>query len=214
VISWLRFLPLAALLSLCAVILHGRGNEEILPSRESSASFPRQVGDWEGKDQVVDAETRRVLGAGDFLDRRFRESNSGPAMDLFLAYYESQRTGDTIHSPKNCLPGAGWAPVTWSRLQLTDFNGKSIWVNRYVVGRRLDRMLVLYWYQAHGRVITSEYWAKFYLIADSIRLNRSDGGLVRIVTPITRDETEQQAQERSTRFARLVLPLLDRFIPR
>jgi EpsI family protein len=212
--SWLRFLPVAALLAFCALILHSRGHEEVVRPREGLASFPTQLGEWVGADQPVDSETRQALGGGDFLDRSFRESNAAPPVDLFLAYYASQRTGDTIHSPKNCLPGAGWAPIAWSRLQLRDSDGKLMWVNRYVVARRLDRMLVLYWYQAHGRAITSEYWAKFHLIADSIRLNRSDGGLVRIVTPIANGETEQQAQERSSRFAALLLPLLDRFIPR
>lgn len=212
--SWLRFLPVATLLAFCALVLHGRGNQEVLLARESWASFPRQIGDWTGIDQPIDAETRRVLGPGDFLDRSFRQPGPEPPVDLFVAYYTSQRAGDTIHSPKNCLPGAGWAPIAWSRLQLSDSDGKAFWVNRYVIAKRLDRMLVLYWYQAHGRAITSEYWAKFYLIDDAIQLNRSDGGLVRIITPMANGEAEEKAQERSTRFARVVLPLLDRFIPR
>lgn len=212
--SWLRFLPVATLLACCALLLHERGHKETLPIRESLASFPLKIGDWTGIDQPIDAEARRVLGPGDFLDRSFRQPSAEPPVDLFVAYYASQRTGDIIHSPKNCLPGAGWAPVAWSRLQLNASNGKAIWVNRYIIAKRLDRMLVLYWYQAHDRAITSEYWAKFYLIHDAIQLNRTDGGLVRIITPIGNDETEEKAQERSARFARLILPLLDRFIPR
>jgi EpsI family protein len=134
-------------------------------------------------------------------------------VDLFLAYFPSQRTGDTIHTPKNCLPGAGWTPLESGRVALERPDGPAIRVNRYVIGKGTDHMLVLYWYEAHGRAVASEYWAKFYLVADAIRLNRTDGALVRIITPWLSGENLDTAQQRAVDFAGSILPLLDNYIP-
>jgi EpsI family protein len=87
-------------------------------------------------------------------------------------------------------------------------------VNRYVIAKGDERQVVLYWYWAHDRALASEYWAKFYLVADSIRLNRSDGSLVRVITPLPRGETVEAAQQRLLSFTRNVVPQLDRYIPR
>src|SRR5437764_9538068 len=113
-----------------------------------------------------------------------------------MAYFPTQRTGSTIHSPQNCLPGSGWVPVEFSRVEVPLRGSDNIRVNRYVIGKGLDRMLVIYWYQAHGRVVASEYWAKFYLVEDAIRMNRSDGALVRLMTPIGQNESAASAQQR------------------
>jgi EpsI family protein len=137
-------------------------------------------------------------------------------MDLYIAYFPSQRTGDTIHSPKNCLPGAGWAPLESSHIHLQHpAGGSPLEVNRYILGMGDQRMLVYYWYQSHGRAVASEYSAKFYLVADAMRLNRTDGALVRILTPIsTGKETVEDAERRAFGFAYSVVPLLDDYIPR
>jgi EpsI family protein len=101
-----------------------------------------------------------------------------------------------------------------SLMLLSRPEGKALSVNRYIIGKGLDRQLVLYWYQAHGRVLPSEYWAKFYMVADAIRTNRTDGALVRILTPLDHGETVEQAQLRAITFTEQILPLLDRCIPR
>ena len=132
-----------------------------------------------------------LIGDGDFLVRMYR-SPKQYYIDFFLAYFPTQRTGSTIHSPQNCLPGSGWIPAELKRIPLTGA-GESGLVNRYIISKGLDRQLVIYWYQSNGRIVASEYWAKVYLVADSIRRNRSDGALVRIVTPIVRDETVERA---------------------
>ena len=105
------------------------------------------------------------------------------------------------------------ADAELKRIPLTGA-GESGLVNRYIISKGLDRQLVIYWYQSNGRIVASEYWAKVYLVADSIRRNRSDGALVRIVTPIVRDETVESAEERALSFVRLSLPNLDKIIPR
>ena len=103
-------------------------------------------------------------------------------IDLFLAYFPSQRTGNTMHSPQNCLPGAGWSMSGHRHIQIAGPSGPLI-VNLYIISKGTDRQVVLYWYQAHGRVVASEYWAKVYLVTDAISMNRTDGSLVRVITP-------------------------------
>lgn len=163
----------------------------------------------------IDKDTLQVLGPGDFLLRIYNlEDRSEPYLDLFIAYFPSQRAGDTIHSPKNCLPGAGWAPVESGRLALAVPGHSPFPVNRYVIAKGESRQLVLYWYWAHDRGVASEYWAKYYLVADSIALNRSDGSLVRVTTPLLPGESVDKAQERMMPFVDAVVPRLQNYIPR
>jgi len=136
-----------------------------------------------------------------------------PASDIFIAYFPSQRTGDTIHSPKNCLPGAGWTPVESSQVQLEVSGHAPFPVNRYVIAKGDERQLVLYWYLAHNRPVASEYWARIYLVSDSIRMNRSDGSLIRLSTPMLPGESADSAMQRLMPFATQVVPLLNRYIP-
>jgi len=211
--SWLRFLLAAALLVAAGLFLQARSRPEVLPTREALTSFPKQVGEWVGQDVRLSPEVLEVLGPGEFLDRVYYRTPKEPYVDLFLAYFPSQRAGDTIHSPQNCLPGAGWTPIEFSRLVLERPGGSPIPVNRYVIAKGSDRLLVLYWYQAHSRVVASEYWAKFYLVADAIRLNRTDGALVRVITPVGRGESQKSVQGRAVEFAQQMLPALDRYIP-
>jgi EpsI family protein len=137
-----------------------------------------------------------------------------PYVDLFVAYFPSQRAGDTIHSPKNCLPGAGWSPVDSTRIQVSVPGHKPFVANRYIIAKGSDRQLVLYWYWAHDRAVASEYWAKFYLVTDSMRLNRSDGSLVRVTTPIGTGEKVETAQQRLLSFAGNVVPIINDYVPR
>jgi EpsI family protein len=156
-----------------------------------------------------------ILGPGDFLQRFYENTSvSQPYVDLFLAYFPSQRAGDTIHSPKHCLPGAGWLPTESSRISISLAGRAAFEANRYVIAKGDERQLVLYWYWAHDRALASEYWAKFYLVADSIRLNRSDGALVRVITPLLPGESAETAQQRLLSFAGNFVPRLDRYIPR
>jgi EpsI family protein len=137
-----------------------------------------------------------------------------PWINLYIVYFPSQRAGDTIHSPEHCLPGAGWTPTSREVIQLTRTDESSVPVNRYVVSKLGERLLVLYWFQAHGRVVASEWSAKYYLIHDSIRMNRSDGGMVRLMTPMLDGESPDAAQARVMKLGSQFLPLLDSYIPR
>ena len=182
--GWLRFAFAVILIALTAILLQARGRTEIIPNRLPLSSFPVQLGNWDSTEIELDKKTLEVLGAGDFLERVYQEQDEKlPAVDLFLAYFPSQRTGDTIHSPQHCLPGSGWNPEENNRVTLSLPGHGPFPANRYVIAKAGARKLVLYWYWAHDRGVASEYWAKYYLVTDSIRMNRSDGALVRMLYP-------------------------------
>jgi len=209
-----RFIVAVVLLAGTALLLQARSRNEVFPPRAPLASFPEQLETWSGADVEITKEIRDVLGPGDFLLRIYRpEDRTKPDTDLFIAYFPSQRAGDTIHSPKNCLPGAGWTPIDSQRTTVSLEGHAPFVVNRYVIAKGTDRQLVLYWYWAHNRAVASEYWARVYLVTDSIRLNRSDGALVRITTRILPGETVDSAMQRVLPFAGKVVPLLDQYIP-
>ncbi len=209
----LRFAAPALLLLGAALFLQARSRPEPQPPRPPLAEFPRQVEAWNSKDVGISQEVRDTLGPGDFLSRIYFRPEQ-PYIDFFVAYFPSQRTGNTIHSPKNCLPGSGWMPTEASYLQLRRPDGALVTANRYIIANGLDKQLVLYWYQAHGHVVASEYWAKYFLVKDAIVMNRTDGSLVRVITPILSSESAGDAEQRAVRFAQLVLADLDRYIPR
>ena len=209
-----RFTITALLLAGTAIFLQARKRSETLPFREPLALFPHQLGAWAGTDVSIPPDVREVLGSGDFLLRVYQNSSGGTDVDLFVAYIPSQREGDTLHSPKNCLPGAGWSPVESSQLSISLPGQSPLPVNRYVIAKGSEHQLVFYWYWAHGRAVASEYWAKFYLIADSIRLNRSDGSLVRVATPLFEDEDPLKAERRLLDFTGNMVPRLGPYVPR
>jgi EpsI family protein len=210
----IRFIPVALLMGAAALFVHGRGLGDQLPPRKDLASFPDQIGEWSGTRLSIRADVLDVLGPGEYSQRLYQNHSEDRYVDLFLAYVPNQRTGDWLHSPKHCLPGAGWAPVAANHVSLARPGGGHITVNRYVIAKGLDRQVVLYWYQAHGRAVASEYWAKLYLVEDAIRLNRTDGALVRVTTPVTGSESLEGGEHRALAFATQILPILDEYIPR
>lgn len=210
---WLRLVPVAVLLLGTGFFLQSRAYPELEVPREPFLEFPRELDGWRGTDVAIEPEVLEVLRADDTLVRIFFHEEDRPPVDIYMAYFKSQRTGATIHSPQNCLPGAGWAPVEAGRMEIESPGGGAITVNRYRIAKGLDQRLVLYWYQSHNRVIASEYWAKIYLVTDAIRLNRTDGALIRLTTPIAKDESLADAERRLVAFAHRTLVELPRFVP-
>jgi len=191
---------------------------EGVPLRASFDTFPMQMGEWRGVQQPPFTEAvLKVLGLNDYITRSYY-SAAGPGVGLYVGYWQSQKQGDTIHSPQNCLPGAGWEPVQQAIVAIPDPRtpGAVMPVNRTVIQKGLERQLVLYWYQSHDRVVASEYWAKFYLVADAMRLNRTDGALVRIIAPVTGDgpDAVTKADQLAMRFVNDLMPQLETFLPR
>jgi EpsI family protein len=209
-----RFIVAALLIAGAGVLLQSRARSEIFPSRLPLKQFPQQLNGWTGTDVPIDQDVLNILGPGDFLLRIYQNTQKAQYVDLFIAYFRSQRAGDTIHSPQHCLPGSGWAPIENKRITLNLPGHDPFPANRYLIAKGDARQLVLYWFWAHDRGVASEYWAKFYLVTDSIKMNRSDGSLVRITTPMYPGETADAAQQRILPFAGDISPLLDSYIPR
>jgi len=209
-----RALMLSGLILSAGLYSSRAGTAEVSAPRESLANMPRVVGAWSDPvDLPLDREVREVLGVDDYINRTYVNAAAQP-VNLYIGYYGSQRQGDTIHSPQNCLPGAGWQPVEGGPTTL-DLGGRRLTVNRYVIQKGLDRQVVLYWYQGRGRVVANEYANKFWLMVDAARLHRSDGALVRVVAPVTRSASGSlaAADAATAEFTRTMFPLLPRFLP-
>jgi EpsI family protein len=209
----LRFWTVVLLLAATALVLYSRPAADQNPPRELLSMLPANIAGWDGIDQQIDPETLDVLGAGDVLARAYTQKGKPEHIGLFIGYFPSQRTGQTIHSPKNCLPGAGWVFESSSTINLVDGNGIPHQVGEYVITNSTTKQFVVYWYQAHGRSVASEYKAKIYMVLDAIRMNRTDGSLVRVITPISSGENISDAKMRAEMFTRQLTPLLPRFIP-
>ena len=186
---------------------------ESTPTARPLSEFPKTIGDYHSvADFEFDPQTMKVLGVTDYINRAYFASGVGD-LGLYIGYFRTQRTGATIHSPKNCLPGAGWQPMVSEIYQLSLPDGRKVPVNLYVIRKDLDQQIVLYWYQSHGRVVASEYWGKVYLVADAIRLNRTDAALVRITAPVQSGDMNS-AREHAIAFAQQVALDVEQVIPR
>jgi len=209
----LRFWAAALLLACTALLLHTRGSVDRNPPSKPLSELPSLIGAWNGTDLVIDQETRDALGSGDFLSRNYSQGARTVPINLFIGYFPTQRTGQTIHSPKHCLPGSGWVFESSNYENLTDTIGETHQVGEYIISNAGSRQFVIYWYQAHGRSVANEYMAKVYLVTDAIRLNRTDGSLVRVITPIATNEDVSAAKQRAEAFAMQISPVLPQFIP-
>ena len=204
-----------------ALVLHLRGDvDRVIPSRPVN-ELPKTLGGLTGLDVEISPEALQILGKGDFLNRLYLPQPSAPVaapanrtqIGLYVAYFPTQRTGQSIHSPQNCLPGAGWTFESSGVTELTDPAGKKYQVGDYLITDGSSTEEALYWYQLHGRTIAGDYKAKLFTLADSIRLGRSDAALVRIITPVNPGEDQATARNRAISFAEQITPLLPAYIP-
>jgi EpsI family protein len=175
------------------------------------SEFPATLGAWRLlQEGVIDPDTQAVLKADDLMNRFY--TSDGAGANLFVAAFRSQRNGKAPHSPKNCLPGSGWTPIESSYASVDVGGTTPIQVNRYVVAHGDERSLVLYWYQSRDRAIASEYTAKFWVVVDAMRLNRTDTALVRVVVPIV-NKDEAAADKSAADFIRSFYPALRQYLP-
>ncbi len=186
---------------------------ENVPLAQPLRNVPAQFGSWTAvRDTPVESDVLEVLKADDTLSRYYADS-SQRAVHLLVVFFKSQSTGVAPHSPKNCLPGAGWTPSRSEIVRLPVDGGEPIEVNRYVIEKGNQRSVVLYWYQSAHRVVASEYWARLYTIFDAVRYRRSDTSMVRVVTGVEDDGVEA-AEQRAARFAAAVFMPLKTYLPR
>jgi EpsI family protein len=191
-------------------VLRAFGRTAPVAAQDHLSQLPLRLGAWQGQDTPIETRIVAAIGVDSYLNRVYVDF-AGRPVELYVAFYANQKTDKWVHSPKDCIPGTGWEPVRAGTASV-DVPGRGlVVVNRYVIEKGLDHRLVFYWYQGRGRVIASEYAAKFWLAADAMRWNRTDESLVRVITPMV--DGESAAGKRLRDFLRAVLPQLDQAIP-
>ncbi len=210
----LKFIIVIFVLLVAAALNYYLGKPDISLERKGLAEFPRELGNWTAiSDEKIDRQSMAVLQVDDYLMRNYRNSK-GEIIGLYIGYFKSQREGKGIHSPRLCLPGAGWVPVNVEVYNLKisgSSNPANAEMNKYVMGKGLNRELYLFWYHGRSRVYASEYWNKLYLIWDGLTKRRTDGALVRVNNPATRNP--EKALQTQIEFINLFYPLLKEYIP-
>jgi EpsI family protein len=194
-------------------LLYSSIRTEFIPASRPLNQLPQQLGGWKmTQESFVDKDTQDVLKADDTLNRVYQDPSTGASASLFVAAFHTQRNGKSPHSPKNCLPGSGWTQLSSENYTIDAGLAAPIVVNRYVIVHGQEREMVLYWYQSRDRVVADEFKAKFWVVADAMRLNRTDTALVRVIVPIANNE-EDRATRTGTEFVRAFFSTLRQYLP-
>jgi exosortase D (VPLPA-CTERM-specific) len=186
---------------------------EIIPSRASFTEFPMRLGGWIGRSDSLDGIYLDTLKLDDYLLADYAAGAS--QVNLYVAYYDSQRKGEAVHSPRSCLPGGGWQFREFNQRSLPSatYGSEPLRVNRAVIELGNQREVVYYWFQQRGRIITNEFSVKWYLFWDAVTRHRTDGALVRISAMVPAGTAESEADRQLTGFAASLAPQLVRYIP-
>jgi EpsI family protein len=207
-----RALILAAAIAAAGLYAAQTAGAEAPIDKPALAALPTTLGAWTAaSDTPLDAASLEILKVDDYLNRTYAGPD-GRRVNLYVGYWASQRQGDSIHSPQNCLPGSGWQPVESSRMTLP-VDQRQIPVTRYLIERGGERQLAYYWFQGRGRITADEYANKLWLLVDAARLHRSNGALVRVMTPLTRADRGEAAGAAMETFVRQVFPRLEHYLP-
>ena len=202
-------LMIASSLALISVI----GNrQEIKPDREYFASFPTEIAGWRGQQSTLESGVLETLDLSDYVLIDFTGKDAIP-VNFYVAYYASQRKGSSPHSPTVCLPGSGWQILDFKRQILSVPGNPPFEYNRALIGKGNDRQLVYYWFLERGKPMADEYQVKWQLFKDAIFKNRTDGALVRVITPVASNESIDKADQRIKDLLKGTLPLLPAYIP-
>jgi len=186
------------------------GRNEAMPLRHPLATLSLELDGWRGRDESISDRVVERLGTRDVLLREYEDA-AGNRVWLYVSYFARQQQGEQSHSPKNCLPGAGWQPVQDRRVPYPFGDGATGEINEIVFAKGDQRQLVYYWFRERNRIVASEYLVRWYLAVDAVTRQRTDGALVRVSTPVGRSEAEARATIDA--FMRVALPALDEILP-
>jgi exosortase D (VPLPA-CTERM-specific) len=208
-------LMMAFLISTATLSSFIQAREDIIPVRKAFLNFPLHLGKWQGRNDYLSQEYLDGLRLTDYTLINYAPKESGGNVNFYSAYYQSQRKGVSVHSPKGCIPGDGWQITQFGQNAISDIKleGNPIEVNRAVIQKGTNRQLVYYWFQQRGRSITNEYLVKWYLFYDAIAMNRTDGSLIRLVTSVGEGEDIALADQRLQTFLKDVVTELPDYIP-
>lgn len=208
------FLLLTGILACQALVYYGFAQHEVIPETPPWNDFPQQIGNWSlARETPPDEASLALLQPDDYLSRDYVPAGKSSEATLFVAYFKTQRTGHAPHSPKNCLPGAGWEPVSSSVIPIpVPRSGVIIDANQYIVRQGGVEMAVFYWYQTARRTIANEYMAQIYAVPELLIHGRTDVALVRVTTPIS-DGSLEHAKNLAFDFIRGLFPAVRSHIP-
>ena len=186
---------------------------EVPPARAEFAEFPLQIGEWTGQRAALEPAVLNLLRLDDYLLADYRGADGTP-INFYVAFYQSQRNGLSIHSPRRCIPAGGWEIRSFERHMLRSATIPGAWpVNRVLIEEGNQKALVYYWFQERGRRLTSEYVVRWYLFWDSLIHHRTDGALVRLVVPVPKDVSIESLDAKLAQFVSTAESPLSRFVP-
>jgi EpsI family protein len=207
-----QFLIILLLMGTTAAGVQSVSSRNRFPMQKSFSTFPDSVGIWSGKKQCLEKMYLDALELNDYLLSDYRNSR-GEVVNAYVAYSDFQSKGKASHSPATCLPGSGWELKEPVKIAVTDGSGRTVTINRTLMVMGSERRLVYYWFDQRGRTLTDLYQIKLFNVVDSITLNRTDGALIRLITPLTANESPEVAEVRLEDFFRQFNPELSHFLP-
>jgi len=208
-VSSIHLLPVVFVVVVSGYIGTLNEREEVIPERAGFTNYPLQFSGWNGIRDKIGKNVLDELKLTDYIIADYR-NDEGDAVNMYMAYYESQRSGAAAHSPKSCIPGGGWRIKSHTVIDIEGINEST---NRLLIRKGDYRQLVYYWFDQRGRNITNEYMVKWYLFLDSLTLGRTDGALIRLTTTLKPGDNVEKADRRLAEFARLIDPTLSQYIP-
>lgn len=187
---------------------------EVPQARKDFSEFPMTLAEWEGRPEVMEQVYVDALKFTDYSLANYAD-DTGHTVNFYAAYYASQRKGESVHSPRSCLPGGGWEIESLSQRNIdgVTVSGVPLRVNRVLISYGDQKQLVYYWFQQRGRVITNEYRVKWDMLVDAITRNRTDGALVRLVIPMRDGQDVAELDSALADFSAAIAPVLPDFIP-
>lgn len=213
--SWLILATgLISLLAMGSLFFTARS--ERMPDRAPLLSFPLEFDGWHGQEEGIPAEVLKASKVDDYLNMNYVSDKMDIQINLYIAYYKSQRKGSSTHSPRSCIPGGGWEIDSLTTVKLNNIitaDNEIMTVNRVVIGKGLSRQLVYYWFQQRGRVIASEYLVKWFMLEDAVLKRRTDGAMIRVITPLLPGENALKADAALVRFITALQPKISQYIP-
>ncbi|MHC4268260.1 MAG: exosortase C-terminal domain/associated protein EpsI [Planctomycetota bacterium] len=205
-----RYFIVIVLLSVTIFFSQLRSDGELVPITKSLEDFPKQIAGWRGEPYRFSQAVYDKLGVDNSISINYK-NNNGDEISMYIGYYESQKQGEIIHSPKNCMLGSGWQPIDISEINIS-IGSRMIPVVKMIVEKRSQKMVVLYWFQSGNRAVANEYSQRLYFIHDSLRYNRTNSAFIRFTSPVSNNDYEG-TEQLMEKFINKVVPILDDFLP-
>ena len=208
------FCSVGLLVSLAVASPYLISRDEIVPARQALLNFPMQVQQWQGSTFPLEKEYIETLKFDDYLLADYHVADGAP-VNFYVAYYGSQRKGQSAHSPRTCIPGGGWEITSLRTMEVpaNDATATVLQVNRLVIQKADAKQIVYYWFKQRDRVLANEYLVKFFLFWDALAKQRTDGALIRLTASVQPGHEEDEADRVLADFTQSVNPLMSQFVP-